>query len=346
VEIMTDLVRRRWPQVAVILLTAAALLVPSPPVRAGAAAADDDLKWSVVPSSPTGPVGRKTFDYELSPKEKLTDWVGVANLGKRPLTLDLYATDAFNANDGGFALLNSAQPARDVGTWITLPRKQVTIAPNKRLDIPFTLTVPVGAEPGDHIGGVIGSVTEYALNAEGQRVKVERRIAARVYLRVAGPLQPDVAITTVAVDYDASVLPLGRKMTVTYQIANHGNVRITGTARVKVTGLLGIRLGNSKLINIPELLPDNEVRLQETLGSVFPAGPLTASVTANTQTNKAGLPAATRSTSLWAVPWTVVGLLVLLLAFLAYRLIVRRVRRRRAALLETTGGPSLAAKPA
>jgi WxL Interacting Protein, peptidoglycan binding domain len=346
VEIMTHLVRRRWPQRAVILLAAAALLFLCPPVQASAAAADDDLKWSVVPSSPTGPKGRKTFDYELSPKEKLTDWVGVANLSNRPLTIDLYATDAFNAIDGGFALLNSAQPARDVGTWITLPRKQVTIAANKRLDIPFTLTVPPGAEPGDHIGGVIGSVTEYALNAEGQRVKVERRIAARVYLRVAGPLRPDVAITTVAVDYHASALPFGRKMTVTYQIANHGNVRVTGTARVKVTGPLGIRLGNSELINIPELLPDSEIRLQETLGSVFPAGRLTASVTANTQTNKAGLPAATRSTSRLAVPWAIVGLLVLLLVFLAYRVIARRVRRRRASLLEAAGRPGLAAKPA
>jgi hypothetical protein len=329
-----------------LLLAAAALLIPSLPVQAGAAAADDDLKWSVVPSSPTGPAGRKTFDYELSPKEKLTDWVGVSNLGKRPLTIDLYATDAFNATDGGFALLTSAQPARDVGTWFTLPQKQITVAPNKRLDIPFTLTVPAGAEPGDHIGGVVGSVTEYALDAKGQRVKVERRIAARVYLRVAGPIQPDVAITTVSVDYHASALPLGRKMTVTYQIANHGNVRVTGTARVRVNGPLGIRVGNSKLINIPELLPDNEIRLQETLGSVFPAGRLTASVTANTQTNKSGLPAATGSSSLWAMPWSIVGVLVLLLAFLAYRLIVRRVRRRRAALLNAAGGPGLAVEPA
>jgi hypothetical protein len=175
-----------------------------------------------------------------------------------------------------------------------------------RADIPFQLTVPAGAAPGDHPGGVIASVTEQQVNASGQRVDVERRIAARVYLRVAGALRPAADITAVDVRYSNPLVPFGGSdATVTYRIANHGNVRLTGKARVQVTGPLGIRLANSDVVDLPELLPDSEIRLTKKLPGVFPAGRLTAAVSVNPETTAGALPAVTRSASLWAMPWMV-----------------------------------------
>ncbi|MFI7217389.1 WxL protein peptidoglycan domain-containing protein [Micromonospora maritima] len=315
-------------RVGAFLVTALALLgtltLPTPAHAAGA----EDPTWTLVPSSPSGPKGRKQFDYELSVTEQITDWFSVSNLGDKPIKVDLYPTDAFTALDGGFALLPRSQAPSDVGSWIKLPRATVTLPAGKRTDMPFRLAVPAGTAPGDHVGGIVAAVTEEQVGKDGQRVYVERRIGARVYLRVAGPLRPAAAVGAVRVEYDNPVVPLpGERMTVTYRIANTGNVRISGRARVQVHGPLGVRLATGDLIDLPEVLPDSEIRLTQEFAHVLPVGPLTATVVLNAQTTKEPLPSQEGSGSVLAVPWALLGLLVLILAVVAYRLWLRRARR-------------------
>ncbi len=331
-----DLVRPRRVQRAGVLLATATVLVAAlatpvaaAPRQAPARADEDTFSWTIVPSSPSGPKDRRQFDYELNPKESIVDWFSVGNLGAKPLAVDLYATDAFTTSDGGFALLDKDQPATDVGTWITLPKKSTTLAAGKRADMSFTLKVPPTASPGDHVGGIIAAVTQEVVNEKGQRVNVERRIAARVYLRVAGPLHPAASITRVDVDYDTPIVPLpGGKMQVTYRVANNGNVRLSGKVRVRVTGPLGVRVASSDLVDIPELLPDSEIRLRQQFASVFPAGELTASVEVNPQSDRDVLPSLAAKKSVTAIPWLILALILLIAAAVAYRLFLLRARRR------------------
>ncbi len=318
----------RRPLGTVALLLAAVVAVMSVAVPPVAAAADDDLRWTVVPSSPTGPKGRLQFDYELSPREAITDWVSVSNVGRKPLRLSLYATDAFTAADGGFALLLKDQPAEDVGTWIKLPMRELTLPVGKRADIPWRLTVPANAKAGDHIGGLIASVTEQQVNQSGQRVEVERRVAARVYLRVPGQLTPGARITTVNASYDGGLGPAGGPVTVTYRIANTGNVRLSGKARVQLTGPAGIRLANSEVIDVPELLPDSEIRVTRRFDSILPAGRINALVVFNPRTTTGELPGTSRSAGVWAMPWLGLGLLAMLVGLIGWRLLRRRAWTR------------------
>ncbi|WBB65468.1 DUF916 domain-containing protein [Micromonospora sp. WMMD812] len=320
---------RRIRRLAASLLTAltllGALVLPS---SAATAAAPDDPAWTVVPSSPTGPKGRKQFDYELAPKEQITDWISISNLGDKPITVDLYPTDAFTALDGGFALLPRSAAPSDVGTWIKLPKASTTLPAGKRSDMPFQLSVPADATPGDHVGGIIAAVTESQVGADGQRVNVERRIAARVYLRVAGPVHPAAEVTAVDLAYDNPAVPVpGGRLAVTYRIANRGNVRLSGTVRVQVTGPLGVRLATGDLVDVPELLPDSEIRLRKEFDHVVPAGSVTATVVVNARTPKEALPTVERAASASAVPWSVVGLLGLIAVLLGYRWYLRRARR-------------------
>ena len=309
---------------AILLSSGAAPVSAAPPTRR-----DDALKWTIVPSSPTGPKGRKQFDYELNDKESITDWISVSNLGDKPLTVDLYATDAFTAPDGGFALLPRDQKPQGVGSWIKLPKASTTLPVGKRSDMSFTLSVPPGAAPGDHIGGIIASVTEEQVNEKGQRVNVERRVAARIYLRVSGPLNPAAAVSAVDVDYDNPIIPVpGGKMAVTYRVANHGNVRLSGTVRVQVKGPLGVRLASSDAIDVSELLPDSEIRLTQEFSSVFPAGRLTTSVDFNPATNRETLPSVSGKSGVTAVPWLILALILIILALVVYRIFLLRARRR------------------
>ncbi|MEU3452524.1 DUF916 domain-containing protein [Micromonospora sp. NPDC006766] len=320
------------PGAAPVAGPAAARLVAFQPATT-LTARREEPRWSVQPSSTKGPTGKNHFVYDLAPGEQIIDYVGISNLGKDPLTLDTYATDAFNTEDGAYALLPTGQDPRGVGAWIRLPQRSYTIAPGKRLDVPFTLQVPTSAEPGDHPGAVVAAMSVTETGKDGQQVTIERRIGARVYLRVSGPVEPSVQITGMELRYDNPIVPFpGGDLTATYRVANLGNVRITGKGRIQVKGPLGVRLGHSEMIDIPELLPDSEIRLTSTIHGVFPAGPISASLAVNPETvdRKEAVPTASRTASTSAAPW---GLLIFLGALVAAVVLVFVLRRHRRRLL-------------
>ncbi|AXO34986.1 WxL protein peptidoglycan domain-containing protein [Micromonospora chalcea] len=306
---------------------------PAPSADPGAA------RWAVQPSGPGGPTGRNYFTYDLAPGDSVTDHVGVTNLGDRPLTFAVYGTDAYTTTDGAFALLPSDRAATDVGAWIGVDRRSWTVQPGKRADIPFRLTVPRNATPGDHTGGVIAAVAQDGVTADGQRVRLDQRIAARVYLRVAGEVRPAVTVESVRVDYDTPLNPIGRAdLTVTYRIRNSGNVRVGGTGAVVVAGPAGWTLSRTSPVDLPELLPGAEFTVTERVTGVPPALRLTATVDLAPTTVDTALPPVQRTASVWALPW-------LLLAALAVTGAWLYLRRRRRTTSAGSGPPVASAGP-
>ncbi|ADU10222.1 protein of unknown function DUF916 cell surface putative [Micromonospora sp. L5] len=345
--------RRRTPGPAArfgAALAAALLAVLLGPPAAGEAAprpapsADPGaVRWAVQPSGPGGPTGRNYFTYDLAPGDSVTDHVGVTNLGDRPLTFAVYGTDAYTTTDGAFALLPSDRAATDVGAWIGVERRSWTVQPGRRADIPFRLTVPRNATPGDHTGGVIAAVAQDGVTADGQRVRLDQRIAARVYLRVAGEVRPAVTVESVRVGYDTPLNPIGRAdLTVTYRIRNSGNVRVGGTGAVVVAGPGGWTLSRTSPVDLPELLPGAEFTVTERVTGVPPALRLTATVDLAPTTVDTALPPVQRTASVWAPPWLLIAALAAAGAWLYLR---RRRRRPTSAAPSTTPGPASVSEP-
>ncbi|MGI5149518.1 WxL protein peptidoglycan domain-containing protein [Plantactinospora sp. CA-294935] len=294
------------------------------------AAPGDEFRWTVEPDAAAGADPRGQFSYDLAPGQQRDDRVVVTNRSSEPLTFTVYATDASTSTDGAFALPPASQPARDVGAWVDLGRQTRTLRPGERIVLPFRVTVPRNATPGDHAAGIVASVAEQRTDAEGQRVNVERRVGARIYLRVNGPLAPLVDVESVQVSYASPAVPFARgPATITYRLRNPGNVRVAGTARLRITGLFGIPLSGGQDVTLPELLPGARVTLVRRIDGVLPAGMVTATVRVDATSSEGVLPAVTRTGTIWTVPWTLLYLLVVIGAVLA--LLWWRRRRRRAA---------------
>ncbi|MEW2379660.1 DUF916 domain-containing protein [Micromonospora sp. NPDC047812] len=328
---LVTLLSRTCVTLAAALLAAgptAAVAAPTPAPAAptpGPAA----TRWAVQPSGPDGPTGRNYFIYDLAPGSTLTDHVGVTNLSDRPLTFQVYGTDAYTTADGAFALLPADRAATDVGSWVRFDKRTWTIAPGRRADIPFRLSVPANATPGDHAGGVIAAITRARTTADGQQVRVDQRLAARVYLRVDGDVRPAVAIESVSVSYDNPINPAGGgDAVVSYRVRNTGNVRVGGTGTVAVEGPFGWRLARTAPVDLPELLPGGVFTVTERVTGVPPALRLTAEVDLAPTTVDAALPPVLRSASAWAPPWLLLAALAVLAGWLAVRLRRRALARR------------------
>ncbi len=226
------------------------------PAPAAAAPGDPGgMTWAVRPAR-EGPQRTRLLRVLRLPGQTVKDKVSISNLSDRPQTFRVYATDAFNTADGSFTLLTADKTATGVGTWVSIERGSYTIKAGKTVQVPFTLKVPHDVTPGDHSGGVIASLTQQQTTAKGQRVNVDRRVAARIYLRAAGPLTPALQVSALRTGYDAPLAGNGR-MDVTYTVRNTGNLRMTALARIGAHGPFGVPLGDQVSRRIPELLPGN-----------------------------------------------------------------------------------------
>jgi Bacterial protein of unknown function (DUF916) len=287
--------------------------------------------WALTPVQSTdgdGSGNRSEFAYDAEPGTVIKDVVSVFNLGNVPEDFQVYATDAFNTDAGGFDILPGNEPPTDVGSWIDIVQKGVTLQPGQQANIPITITVPLDARPGDHAGAIVASSPTTGSDDAGNTVLLDRRTGSRVYIRVNGPLTAELAVTNVSSDWDKSINPLGGTAHVTYTIENRGNLRLGGTAAVTAAGPFGIGETKLKLPDVPELLPGAKITLTATVDDVTEVffGRVTVRLT---PTGGGGAStSASQATDTSFVPPIAVLLLLLLLVLLL--LVWRQIRRRRA----------------
>ncbi len=280
---------------------------------------------------------RPDLTYEADPGAVIEDAVTLFNFGTVQLTFRVYATDAFNNADGQFDLLSGDQQPVDVGSWVTIAQEMVTVPPGKQVTLPITIKVPAGSTPGDHTGAILASNQSVGAGPEGGAVTLDRRTGTRLYLRVTGPLFPELAVASVDTSYNHALNSLAGSADVTYRIENRGNVRLAGTATVTIAGPFGLGERKVALPDIAELLPGQDVEVTVEVDDV-PAL-MIASTTVRVEP-AAGADAASASgeDTTFAPPLTLLlALLFLLLGVLARRSYVRH--RGGAAPAETKSDP-------
>ena len=335
---------------AVTAVPASATVVPGAGQRPGAAVlvADDrnddkgkgrgkgkggidtaKLTFGVQPAGPRAVDPRPLLDYKnVKPGQRLFDHVGIVNISTRPITVSFYAADGFTTPEGGFDVLRQDQRSRDLGSWVTLRRNQVTVPARSTFITPIELNVPRSAEPGDHAAAIVASLRTYVKDKNGNIVAQDARTGTRLYVRVTGTLKPGLRVERKNASFSPAIMR--GKADVTYTVKNTGNVRLVGKQSLRVSGLFGLAADAGDVPDLPELLPGAEVTLTQpvrgVIGTLFNTVRLTIdpqSVSGNVDPAVAQVSATSRLT---AVSWLPVGLAVFLLVLLAAAVV--RFRRR------------------
>jgi uncharacterized membrane protein len=327
---------RRAGAAAALALAAALLVAPAATAAApavSAAASADDVTWTVRTASNSLGADRAGYEYTLSPGETITDGIVVANRGTEPLELGVYAADGFTTEDGGFDLLPAGEKSAKLGTWVTVDGGGVvSVAPGASVTVPFTIAVPKNATPGDYGAGVVTSLGAPGQNAEG--VTVDRRLGIRMSVRVDGELAPALAVDDVSVDWGGGLNPFSGDVDVAFTLKNTGNTTLGSVAGVTVAGPFGLLATDAAEVGAaPELLPGETWTQKVTVPGLAALVLLTATATViPASTDAAGTTASlapvVASGTGWAVPWLLIGLIVLVAAAIVF---VPRMLRARAA---------------
>ncbi|WP_329121796.1 COG1470 family protein [Streptomyces sp. NBC_01465] len=235
-----------------------------------------DPQWTLAPASGGGSRpstdGRPYFYLEGAPGTVLQDTLSLTNPGAKPVTVRLRGAQAYNTAGGSFAV----RPSSD--SWITPLVTSAKVPAHTRADIPFSVTVPSGAEPGDHPAAIVAT-------AGG------REVGVRIQLRVSGPTLSALTVEDVSVDKGAGLIR--------YTLVNRGNTTLTPRLAVRADGVLG-RVLNRPARTLPlELLPAQRVALTEK----WPGTPLLDSVDVRLTATAEGATPASGTTSATFVPW-------------------------------------------
>lgn len=142
------------------------------------------------------------FIYEKKPGETIEDVASIKNFGSTPADVKIYAVDATSNTSGSFVLKFTNDAQAGIGAWTEVKTKQLTIQPDERIDVPFTINIPMDATPSQYFGGIVvetgdGLSEEETKNINstcvkdrtcGANVTVKTRIGSRIYLTIPGNL--------------------------------------------------------------------------------------------------------------------------------------------------------------
>ena len=333
---------------------------------AGRAVQDKGLvTFGIGPAGPERPDQRPYLEYGVQPGSVVLDHVAVVNQSDVPLTLAVYPGDAINSEGGGLDITQRAQRNQDLGSWVTLGRAvtsgrldptsrsqtTVTVPPQSArtgrgtVIVPVRIAVPADAAPGDHVGGIATALLSRGTNPTSQNIDLEQRVVARIYVRVAGPLAPELSVEVLDADYVGGPgLGTAGTARVIYRITKSGNVRLGAASRVDVRGPFGFAGRSVENKTVGELVPGGSAVLTATVPDVWPL------IRTSTRVVVRAVPApgaelpdtdvATALGGMWSITWQQAVMLALALLLLV--LLRRRWRRRhdvRVRHIQPTAGP-------
>jgi hypothetical protein len=105
-----------------------------------------------VQADPSHPVSY--FTLKAAGGTQLSEAVVVTNLSTAPVTLTLAAVDGLTGPSTGAVYADEGDPVRRAGAWVSLPQDSLYMPARSAKTVPFTVTVPGGAVPGDHLAGI------------------------------------------------------------------------------------------------------------------------------------------------------------------------------------------------
>jgi len=302
------------------------------------------VSWSALPSDTRGPDRRSKFVYnDILPGSVIHDRVAIINRSLVSVSFSIYATDSTGTTaQNVLTWLKVGDKPKDIGRWeqfqlskqIT-PNLSVVIGGRQGIIVPFTIKVPAFATPGDHTGAVMAQVGLPRKVSNNSSVIIYNRIAVPIELRVKGPYHTGLQVQSVSTSFGNSINPFGGgSAIVSFTVANTGNLRLTGSDLVKVTGPFGMS-AMAKAPHLPVILPGDSLRVTAIAPGLYPAGPMSAHVSvspgwARDEQKVSGLPLAQTQAdaSLFAVPWSLLGVILLLAAALFSVWYFLRWRRR------------------
>ncbi|MCX6732407.1 MAG: hypothetical protein NTV98_02610 [Candidatus Roizmanbacteria bacterium] len=267
-------------------------------------------------------VGPARQQLTINPGETANFAIKYYNQSEIPLSGAVNVADfVVDSSDGSPRIIDNidqANPKFTASKWVTLSMEQITIAPNDRVIVTGSLSVPKDARPGGRYVSVyfepsVG--TPSTVGTDNGATGVSPRIASLLYIRVNGPITENAFISNM---FAKSFYEYG-PIEVTAHITNSGDYHVRPRGVFTLTNPLGGVVEQSSLKEA-NIFPDALRIFTASVGEKWMMGQYKITLNA-LYGEKAQV--MERSVYVWVFPWRVA--LVVLLTLIILGIIAKAV---------------------
>jgi hypothetical protein len=216
--------------------------------------------------------------------------------------------------------------------WVA-PLPELLLKPRQIENLPVTINVPAGAAPGGYYGVVRFTATPPEL--EGSGVSLSASLGALVLLKINGNVKEGLAIEEFSVNNSGRSGPIFESTPLKFveRVKNTGNIHEQPSGQITITDMFGKKVATVN-INLPprNILPQSIRKFEQSLdSSVIGDKKLFGQYKAELRISYgANGQVATSSQTFWVIPYTLIGIVILLLVigFFGLRFLLQRYNRR------------------
>lgn len=272
----------------------------------------------------------------VNPGEKTAVVVKFINQGTTPISGPLKAADFIVEDSEGTPIFleennQLPSPRFAAAQWVELPYDRITIAPKESVIIQAKINVPNDALAGGRYFGIYFEPGGEIANPEaesGAETPITIRLAALIYLRVAGSIEESAFITQLSAPRFLEYGPI----TIKAEIKNKGNYHIRPKGTISITSVFGKKI-DEKIIKEANIFPDTSRFFENTLGQKWLFGKYKIDMTAAYgETGKV----LTATVFTWIIPWRLIVIIILtiIIVSLLISLLIHRLKKHEVALQE------------
>jgi len=197
------------------------------------------------------------FEDALDPGDIYNSVVKVSNLTNAPQIYYVSVRDVVDITEGGRPIFAAPGEitALGIADWIAVPEEPIEIGIGQTIEIPFTVTVPNDASPGNHIGGIF--VGPKAEKPEEIGTGVGFQLVPIVNIQISGDLIEDADIRA----FSTKKLFYGKpEISFTITIENKGNVAVRPRGPIEIKNMFGKQVGSIIVNDTAGLIPPYTTR--------------------------------------------------------------------------------------
>lgn len=258
------------------------------------------------------------FTYEKG--KTLNSSVLVKNFGKDETVVNVYPVDATVNEAGSFVLRFQNENQKGLGQWIKINLNTVKLAPGESKEVPFSLDLPEGVEPGEYFGGIVVQEANDLIQNNEQNSKnsigasVQTRVGSRVYLNVPGDVHEDFQWSVFANSADE----FGDKSYFKFSLENNGNVSFVPRVTLHFYNWFGrevLSTSHDLGVSLPGSVIEPMVQWEEKpfFGKYTVKAELAYKRSSEGQTTQAKEKILNKQVMIWVVPWKELAFLAMLL---------------------------------
>jgi cytoskeletal protein RodZ len=213
----------------------------------------------------------------MNPGETYNSSIKLVNNNNQIIKVYVQAADFKSGDLGGVEFITSGQEGGyqySLAKWLQYDSAPIEIAPQETKEIPFTIKLPIDAEPGGHYAALLTG-TNPPENIQGSGIKISSMLASLIMLTVNGQIEQQGEIKEFSTDKNFYNEP---KVKFNINFLNSGNIHLQPRGEIKVYNFLNKEEGTISINQQTEygnVLPQSQRKWEFSWGgkkSIFDMG--------------------------------------------------------------------------